>query len=64
MAYYRVCPNCGSNLDPGEKCDCQTEKPRYEPIIKRKPQHRTAAKVTAGTAAERYRMLAASGRKA
>ncbi len=23
MAYYNVCPLCGSNLDPGEKCDCQ-----------------------------------------
>lgn len=25
MAYYRVCPNCGGNLDPGEKCDCERE---------------------------------------
>ena len=23
MAYYNTCPNCGSNLDPGELCDCQ-----------------------------------------
>lgn len=23
MAYYNVCPICKSNLDPGEKCDCQ-----------------------------------------
>ena len=23
MAYYNICPDCGSNLDPGEKCDCQ-----------------------------------------
>ena len=22
MAYYRKCPHCGANLDPGEKCDC------------------------------------------
>ena len=22
MAYYHICPNCGSNLDPGETCDC------------------------------------------
>lgn len=21
--YYWTCPYCGSNLDPGEKCDCQ-----------------------------------------
>ena len=23
MSYYHVCPNCGANLDPGERCDCQ-----------------------------------------
>ena len=22
MSYYRECPNCGANLDPGETCDC------------------------------------------
>ncbi len=22
--YYQTCEYCGSNLDPGEKCDCQT----------------------------------------
>lgn len=21
--YYRTCPMCGSNLDPGEQCDCE-----------------------------------------
>ena len=26
MAYYNVCPECGSNLDPGEKCDCAAER--------------------------------------
>ena len=25
MAYYTTCPNCGANLDPGEKCDCYLE---------------------------------------
>lgn len=24
MAYYDTCPGCGANLDPGERCDCQT----------------------------------------
>lgn len=24
MAYYNVCPVCGGNLDPGERCDCQS----------------------------------------
>lgn len=22
---YRVCPLCGANLDPGERCTCQDE---------------------------------------
>lgn len=21
--YYKTCPICGSNLDPGEHCDCE-----------------------------------------
>lgn len=25
MAYYNICPNCGCNLDPGERCDCETK---------------------------------------
>lgn len=25
---YRVCPLCGSSLDPGETCDCQREQVR------------------------------------
>lgn len=23
--YYWTCPYCGSNLDPGESCDCKEE---------------------------------------
>lgn len=26
MSAYWTCPECGSNLDLGEKCDCQKEK--------------------------------------
>lgn len=26
MSYYRTCPYCGANLDPGERCDCQDNK--------------------------------------
>lgn len=35
MAYYNVCPNCGCNLDPGEKCDCQEEKEREREFFNR-----------------------------
>lgn len=33
MAYYDVCPNCGSHLDPGEKCDCKEETEREKEKI-------------------------------
>lgn len=23
MSYYRTCPLCGANLDPGEICECR-----------------------------------------
>ena len=23
--FYWTCPDCGANLDPGERCDCQNE---------------------------------------
>ncbi len=23
---YWTCPECGANLDPGEKCDCEEQK--------------------------------------
>ena len=26
LMYYKVCPNCGANLDPGERCDCEDKK--------------------------------------
>jgi hypothetical protein len=24
MAFYRICPDCGAALDPGEHCNCRT----------------------------------------
>lgn len=36
MAYYRVCPRCGCNLDPGEHCDCEDEQQRRDEFYKGK----------------------------
>lgn len=37
MSYFRTCPHCGANNDPGEPCDCQKEKkPVIVKIIKKK----------------------------
>lgn len=33
MAYFNICPNCGSNLDPGEKCDCEQEQKKREEFM-------------------------------
>lgn len=30
MAFYKTCPFCGANLDPGEKCDCRDEQRKEE----------------------------------
>lgn len=27
MSKYRTCPNCGCNLDHGERCDCENRTP-------------------------------------
>ena len=34
MGFYKECPDCGANLDPGEKCDCRREKERTAPQAK------------------------------
>lgn len=33
MAFYHTCPICGSNLDPGEICDCEREKDNREKVF-------------------------------
>ena len=30
MAFYNVCEKCGAHLDPGEHCDCESEKKRQK----------------------------------
>ncbi len=30
MAFYRICPDCGAHLDPGETCDCRVEQEHME----------------------------------
>lgn len=30
MASYRICPYCGANLDPGEKCECREKEEHLE----------------------------------
>ena len=29
--YYHTCPLCGANLDPGEKCDCESHREEKQP---------------------------------
>lgn len=39
MAYYRTCPYCGSNNDPGEACDCRAEtKKEAAPLHRERPR--------------------------
>lgn len=30
--YFRICPNCGGNLDPGERCDCRAKEKETAPL--------------------------------
>jgi len=39
MSYYRKCPECGANLDPGETCDCIFKKPSSQHVEYEKSPH-------------------------
>lgn len=38
MAYYNICPDCGSNLDPGEKCTCRQEKEKCIQMMRKQEE--------------------------
>lgn len=42
MAYFRICPNCGSHLDPGERCDCLEDVVKRVAAVKIKNSYITA----------------------
>lgn len=31
--YFVTCPDCGSNLDPGERCDCNEGRKKHDEKI-------------------------------
>ena len=31
--FFRECPYCGCNLDPGEKCECWDQKQKKEDML-------------------------------
>ena len=35
VKYFNTCPHCGSNLDPGERCDCPQALEEYSPRRKK-----------------------------
>ena len=36
--YYKVCSDCGSHLDPGERCDCQvSHRPSWSEAVAKAP---------------------------
>ena len=34
MSYYKICPDCGVHLDPGERCDCR-DYPQHRNMFQR-----------------------------
>lgn len=39
MAYYNVCSRCGAALDPGERCDCESEQEKRIGSFEEKIRH-------------------------
>lgn len=66
MSFYRTCPHCDSNLDPGERCDCQKPEQRIAEILKQQnPLHDLMAKEkpTAATVSNAGDLMQDSGQR-
>ena len=61
MPYYVTCPNCGSNLDPGEVCDCVNETYTEK---RSKTEKRTALRVMPAQRNKTYRVLTTAKKNA
>lgn len=42
MAFYNVCPYCGANLDPGERCDCKEQQGERQQAAEKAKEDKTA----------------------
>lgn len=42
MAFYNVCPYCGANLDPGERCDCKEQQSEQQKAAEKEKEVKTA----------------------
>lgn len=42
MAFYNVCPHCGANLDPGERCDCKEQQSERRQAAEKAKEDKTA----------------------
>lgn len=36
MAFYNTCSKCGASLDPGERCDCESEQEKRSEFFARR----------------------------
>lgn len=41
---YWICPDCGSHMDPGERCNCRDEERGAVPLQQERPQVKSFAK--------------------
>lgn len=45
--YYHVCPYCGCNIDPGERCDCRAGAEETDDAEKRQKTAESGKEATA-----------------